>query len=142
MQLIRDGIRMLDPIKNRPIGPAEVVEKFEVEPSMIIDVQTLCGDSTDNVPGVPGIGVKTAAELLKTYGTLEKLLDCLNEIKQPKRRESLMTNAELARISKQLVTLRHDVPVEHTLADFVRRDIDPGKLYPFLTTNEFRPALT
>ncbi|HVZ02065.1 MAG TPA: DNA polymerase I [Dongiaceae bacterium] len=141
MQLIRDGIRMLDPIKNRPIGPAEVVEKFGVEPDKVIDVQALCGDSTDNVPGVPGIGVKTAAELIKTYGTLENLLDRLDQIKQPKRRESLTANAELARISKQLVTLKHDVPVEHGLADFARHEIDAGKLTAFLKANEFRTTL-
>jgi DNA polymerase-1 len=141
MQLIRDGIKMWDPMKNRPIGPAEVVEKFGVPPEQVIDVQALCGDSTDNVPGVPGIGVKTAAELIKTYGTLEKLLDCLDEIKQPKRRENLVGNAALARISKQLVTLKHDVPVEHGLQDFVRRDFDPDVLFEFLRTNEFRTTL-
>jgi DNA polymerase-1 len=142
MQLIRDGIKMWDPMKNRPIGPAEVMEKFGVEPAMVIDVQALCGDSTDNVPGVPGIGVKTAAELLKTYGTLENLLASADQIKQPKRRESLIANAELARISKQLVTLKHDVPVEHKLADFFRHEIDRDKLYGFLKTNEFRTTLT
>ncbi len=142
MQLIRDGIKMWDPMKNRPIGPPEVMEKFGVEPRMVIDVQALCGDSTDNVPGVPGIGVKTAAELLKTYGTLENLLASADQIKQPKRRESLIANAELARISKQLVTLKHDVPVEHTLADFVRHDIDADKLLGFLKTMEFRTTFT
>jgi DNA polymerase-1 len=142
MQLIRDGIKMWDPMKNRAIGPAEVEEKFGVSPDKVIDVQALCGDSSDNVPGVPGIGVKTAAELIKTYGSVEKLLDCLDQIKQPKRRESLMTNAELARISKQLVTLKHDVPTEHNLADFARRDFDPDVLFGFLKHNEFRTTLT
>ena len=90
MQLIRPGIKMWDPMKNRPIGAAEVQEKFGVGPDKVIDVQALCGDSTDNVPGVPGIGVKTAAELINTYGDLETLLTRATEIKQPKRRESLI----------------------------------------------------
>src|SRR6185436_1469686 len=110
MQLIRDGIKMWDPMKNRAIGAAEVQEKFGVGPDKVIDVQALCGDSTDNVPGVPGIGVKTAAQLILEYGDLETLLKRAGEIKQPKRRETLQTNAELARISKVLVTLRTDVP--------------------------------
>ena len=93
---------MLDPIKKiKPIGPEEVLEKFGVTPDKVIDVQALAGDSTDNVPGVPGIGVKTAAELINEYGDLETLLKRAGEIKQPKRRESLIDNAELARISKQ-----------------------------------------
>jgi len=142
MQLIRDGIKMWDPMKNKPIGPAEVMEKFGVGPDKVIDVQALAGDSTDNVPGVPGIGVKTAAELITTYGGLEQLLERAGEIKQPKRRENLQANAELARISKQLVTLKHDVPVQHTLSDFARKELDAEKLYAFLRTNEFRTTLT
>ncbi|WP_395017041.1 DNA polymerase I [Dongia sp.] len=142
MQLIRPGIKMWDPMKNRPIGPEEVQEKFGVTPDKVIDVQALCGDSTDNVPGVRGIGVKTAAELINSYGTLEKLLDSLGEIKQPKRRETLETNAELARISKQLVTLKHDVPVEQPLSGFAKRGFDPETLFGFLRHNEFRTTLT
>ncbi len=115
MQLVNDKVRMLDPIKNKPISFPEVQEKFGVTPDKVIDIQALAGDSTDNVPGVPGIGVKTAAELINTYGSLEELLARAGEIKQPKRRENLLANAELARISKKLVTLSCDVPLE-TLA--------------------------
>ncbi|HEY4162441.1 MAG TPA: 5'-3' exonuclease H3TH domain-containing protein, partial [Dongiaceae bacterium] len=142
MQLVTDKVKLWDPMKNKSIGPAEVKEKFGVAPDKVIDVQALCGDTSDNVPGVPGIGIKTAAELINTYGSLDKLLDCLNEIKQPKRRESLTTNAELARISRTLVTLKHDVPIEHALSTFARRAIDPDMLYAFLRANEFRTALT
>ena len=105
MQLITDQVQLLDPIKDRPIGAAEVREKFGVGPDKVIDVQALCGDSVDNVPGVPGIGVKTAAELINTYGDLENLLAHASEIKQPKRRQSLIDFAEQARLSKKLVTL-------------------------------------
>ena len=97
MQLVGGRVEMFDPIKNKPIGAAEVMEKFGVGPDKVIDVQALAGDSTDNVPGVPGIGVKTAAELIKTYGDLETLLARAGEIKQPKRREALIANAEKAR---------------------------------------------
>ena len=112
MQLVRDGVTMLDPIKNRPIGPDEVMEKFGVAPDKVVDVQSLAGDSVDNVPGVPGIGVKTAAQLITEYGDLESLLARATEIKQPKRRESLIEFAEQARISRELVKLRDDVPLE------------------------------
>src|SRR5262249_4457899 len=105
MQLVCDGVALLDPIKQKPIGRAEVIEKFGVPPELVIDVQALAGDSVDNVPGVPGIGIKTAAQLLGEYGNLETLLERAGEIKQPKRRETLVANAENARISKQLVTL-------------------------------------
>ncbi len=105
MQLVNDKVRMFDPMKNKPISFPEVQEKFGVTPDKVIDIQALAGDSTDNVPGVPGIGVKTAAELINTYGSLEELLKRAGEIKQPKRRENLLANAELARISKKLVTL-------------------------------------
>ncbi len=116
MQADPSGIKMWDPMKNRAIGAAEVQEKFGVGPDKVIDVQALCGDSTDNVPGVRGIGVKTAAELINTYGSLEVLLERAGEIKQPKRREALQENAELARISKQTGHLKHDVPVEQPLS--------------------------
>jgi DNA polymerase-1 len=141
MQLIGPQVGMLDPIKNRPIGPAEVEEKFGVGPDKVVDVQSLAGDSTDNVPGVPGIGVKTAAELIKTYGSLETLLERAGEIKQPKRREALVQNAELARISRDLVRLRHDVPVKQPFTAFARRAPDPAMLVPFLEQNQFRSVL-
>src|ERR1700681_2923849 len=105
MQLVNDGVTMYDTMKDRRIGPAEVVEKFGVPPDKVIEVQALIGDSTDNVPGVPGIGVKTAAQLIIEYGDLETLLARAGEIKQDKRRQSLIDNAELARLSKKLVTL-------------------------------------
>jgi DNA polymerase-1 len=141
MQLVGDGIDMLDPIKDRTIGREQVIEKFGVPPEKVIDVQALAGDSTDNVPGVPGIGVKTAAQLIEEYGSLEALLERAGEIKQPKRREKLIENAELARISKRLVTLDVAVPVEADLADFGLKEPDPEELRGFLEKYEFRSIL-
>ncbi|WP_108461089.1 DNA polymerase I [Devosia naphthalenivorans] len=145
MQLIEaDGsIRMLDTIPRpgqpplRWIGIDEVFTKFGVTPDKVIEVQALCGDSVDNVPGVPGIGVKTAAELINTYGTIENLLEHVDEIKQNARREKLRENAELARISKRLVTLSQDVPVELDLDGLARQPMDPKNLFPFLKAMEF-----
>jgi DNA polymerase-1 len=145
MQLVEaDGsIRMLDTIPRpgqpplRWIGVDEVFTKFGVTPDKVIEVQALCGDSVDNVPGVPGIGVKTAAELINTYGTVENLLDHVDEIKQNARREKLRENAELARISKRLVTLSQDVPVEIDLDGLARQPMDPKNLFPFLKAMEF-----
>ncbi|HVR67156.1 MAG TPA: DNA polymerase I [Verrucomicrobiae bacterium] len=141
MQLIRPGIRMFDPMKNKSIGPVEVEEKFGVPPDKVVEVQALAGDSTDNVPGVPGIGVKTAAELIKTYGDVDTLLKRAGEIKQPKRRESLQQNAELARISRELVKLKDDVAVEAPLGDFARREPDRDTLLAFLKANQFRTVI-
>src|SRR5690606_23155319 len=121
----------------RWIGPDEVFTKFGVTPDKVIEVQALCGDAVDNVPGVPGIGVKTAAELINTFGDVETLLARTAEIRQPKRREALETNAELARISKQLVTLSRDVPLELPLDAPFREPIAPAKLFPFLKAMEF-----
>lgn len=145
MQLVEpDGsIRLLDTIPRpgqpplRWIGVEEVFNKFGVTPDKVIDVQALCGDSVDNVPGVPGIGVKTAAELINTYGDLETLLARAGEIKQNARREKLIANAELARISKRLVTLEQAVPVELELSALARQPVEPGKLFPFLKAMEF-----
>ena len=145
MQLVQpDGsVRLLDTIPRpgqpalRWIGSDEVYEKFGVGPDKVIEVQALCGDAVDNVPGVPGIGVKTAAELINTWGDVETLLANTASIKQPKRRQMLEENAELARISKRLVTLKHDTPVELPLEDLVRQPIEPGKLFPFLNAMEF-----
>src|SRR5262245_20358808 len=142
MQLVNDRVKMFDPIKNRPIGAAEVEEKFGVGPDKVVEVQALAGDSTDNVPGVPGIGVKTAAELIKTYGDVENLLAHAAEIKQPKRREALVQNAEKARISRQLVLLKNDVAVDHPLASFARRQPDRDALMAFLKENQFRSVIT
>src|SRR5262249_36494263 len=138
MQLVRPGVAMWDPMKQRAIGPDEVREKFGVGPEKVVDVQALCGDSVDNVPGVPGIGVKTAAELINTYGDVETLLARASEIKQPKRRESLIEHAEKARISKKLVTLEDHVPVPVPLGDFHLRHTDHDKLLTFLRENQFR----
>ena len=138
MQLVGPGIGMFDTMKNKHIGPDEVVEKFGVGPEKVIEVQALAGDSTDNVPGVPGIGVKTAAELINIYGDLETLLMHAGEIKQPKRRESLMENADAARISLQLVTLKTDVPVKEKLEDFKVKEIEAKPLLAFLDEMEFK----
>ncbi|MBP6819303.1 MAG: DNA polymerase I [Ferrovibrio sp.] len=138
MQLVRPGVALYDPMKNRSIGAPEVMEKFGVAPDKVVDVQSLAGDSTDNVPGVPGIGIKTAAELINTYGDLDTLLARAAEIKQPKRRESLLSNAEKARISRQLVLLKDDVPVKETLDDFAIRPLDWPTLDAFLASMEFR----
>lgn len=137
MQLVGGSVRMLDPIKNRLIGVEEVTEKFGVPPEQVMDVQALAGDPTDNIPGVPGIGVKTAAELIQTYGTLENLLANLNEIKQPKRRETLQANIEGARISKELVKLKDDVPVTQTIESFAVKPFQPTKAFAFLKTQHF-----
>jgi DNA polymerase I len=138
MQLVTDQICLMDTVKDRKICAPEVFEKFGVFPDKVIDVQALCGDSVDNVPGVPGIGVKTAAQLITEYGDLETLLARAGEIKQPKRRETLLTNADAARISKVLVTLRTDAPVPVALEDIGVCDPDPGPLLAFLEKMEFR----
>ncbi len=137
MQLIRPGVVMFDGMKAKKIGPDEVREKFGVAPDKVIDVQALAGDSTDNVPGVPGIGVKTAAELIGEYGDLDTLLARAGEIKQPKRREKLIEFAEQARISRELVTLKQDVPTEIGVERFALRDPIPETLLGFLREMEF-----
>jgi DNA polymerase-1 len=129
---------MLDTVKDRKICAPEVFEKFGVTPDKVIDVQALCGDSVDNVPGVPGIGIKTAALLIQEYGDLETLLKRAGEIKQPKRRESLIEHADKARISKVLVTLKDDVPITTPLEELGVSDIDPKPLLAFLERMEFR----
>jgi DNA polymerase-1 len=139
MQLVSDDrVLMRDPMTDRPIGEAEVREKFGVGPDKVIDVQALCGDSTDNVPGVPGIGVKTAAELINTYGDLETLLAHAHEIKQPKRREALIENEPKARLSKELVKLDDKVPLPCPLSALRVKPYDPEKLFPFLDEMELR----
>ncbi len=142
MQLVRDGVGMLDPIKNKPIGSEAVVEKFGVPPDKVVDVQALAGDSIDNVPGVPGIGIKTAAQLIESYGDLETLLARVGEIKQPKRRQTLTEHAENARISKRLVQLDDQVPVPVSLDDLGVRDQDRDKLLAFLRTQGFHSVIT
>jgi DNA polymerase I len=138
MQLIYDGkVEMLDTVKNRRIGAAEVIERFGVPPQKVIDVQALIGDSIDNVPGVPGIGVKTAAKLIAEFGDLETLLTRAGEVKQNKCREALIEHAEMARLSARLVTLDDAVPLDDEIAEFAVRDPDPAKLVPFLKSMEF-----
>ena len=138
MQLIRPGVDMFDPMKTRVIGPDEVMEKFGVTPDKVIDVQSLAGDSVDNVPGAPGIGLKTAALLINEYGDLDSLLARAGEIKQPKRREALVDNAEKIRISRELVTLKADTPLDVTLDDLEIRLPEGDKVMDFLTKMEFR----
>ena len=142
MQLYRKDVRIFDPMKNKFITPEDIVTKFGVGPEKVIDVQSLAGDSSDNVPGVPGIGVKTAAELINKYGTLEKLLDNAQEIKQNKRRETLIENKDKAIISKKLVTLMKDAPVERKIEEFHLKQIDKDKLYKFLREMEFNRLLS
>lgn len=137
MQLVSDQISMFDPMKNKPIKRDEVIEKFGLPPEHVVDIQALAGDSSDNVPGVPGIGVKTAALLIEEYGDLETLLSRASEIKQNKRRENLIEFAEQARISKQLVALRTDVPLEDSVDALAMRKIDLDLLLPFLEEMEF-----
>lgn len=141
MQLVRPGITLLDPMKNRRIGEPEVLEKFGVTPDKVVQVQALMGDSTDNVPGVPGIGPKTAAELIREFGSLEELLARTAEIKQPKRRANLEENAGLARISLQLVSLKADIPLPVPLPDLDKKAPDPAVLRPFLQEQGFRAML-
>jgi DNA polymerase-1 len=142
MQLIRPGVEMMDPIKKTRLGPEAVMEKFGVTPDKVVDVQALAGDSTDNVPGVPGIGVKTAAQLINEYGDLETLLSRAGEIKQPKRREALEQNAEMARISKKLVQLDDKVPAPADPDSFDKRKPDPNVLLPWLEQQGFKSLLS
>ena len=138
MQLIQDGVSLYDPMKNIKIGPEAVLEKFGVSPDKVIDVQALAGDSSDNVPGVPGIGVKTASQLINEYGSLEKLLDNASSIKQEKRRESLLNNAELAIVSKKLVSLFSDVPIPYKISDLKWTPRNDDNLLAFLKENNFK----
>jgi DNA polymerase I len=137
MQLVRDGVIMFDTMKDRKIGRAEVIEKFGVPPEKVIEVQALIGDSTDNVPGVPGIGVKTAAQLIGEYGDLETLLKRAAEIKQEKRRQTLLDNADKARLSKKLVTLDSHVKLDVPIGDLAVHEPDHKRLIAFLKAMEF-----
>ena len=142
MQLYKKDVRLFDPMKNKFVTSEDVVTKFGVGPEKVIDVQSLAGDSSDNVPGVPGIGVKTAAELINKYGTLEKLLNNAHEIKQNKRRETLIENKDKAIVSKKLVTLMKNVPVKRNIEEFQLKKIDKDKLYKFLREMEFNRLLS
>ncbi len=142
MQLYKKNVRIYDPMKNKFISDEDVKKKFGVDSNKVIDVQALAGDSSDNVPGVPGIGVKTAAELINKYGTLEKLLKSAKEIKQNKRRETLIANEDKALISKKLVTLKNDAPINRDLDEFELKEINKDKLYKFLREMEFNRLLS
>jgi DNA polymerase-1 len=142
MQLYKKNVRIYDPMKNKFILQEDVSNKFGVTPDKIIDVQALAGDSSDNVPGVHGIGVKTAAELINKYGSLEKLLEKAEEIKQNKRRKTIIENKNKAVLSKKLVTLKKDVPVEKNIEEFILKKIDKNKLYRYLREMEFNRLLS
>ncbi|MBP3346847.1 MAG: DNA polymerase I [Alphaproteobacteria bacterium] len=138
MQLIRNGVEYYDPMKDKFYGPEDVKEKFGVYPERVVDVQALAGDSIDNVPGVPGIGLKTAAQLINDFGSLEEVLNRASEIKQNKRRETLLANIDNARISLQLVTLKNDVPVEKDITEFSCRAPHLDVLHKFIDDYGFR----
>lgn len=138
MQLVGGGVEMLDPMKNKRVDSEGVVEKFGVGPERVVDVQALAGDSVDNVPGAPGIGIKTAALLINEYGSLEELLDRAEEIKQPKRRQSLIENREQIELSKRLVQLDDDMDLPFDLDSLEIKDIEPEPLVAFLAKMEFR----
>ena len=142
MQLVSEKIRLYDPMKNKVLGEKEVFEKFGVKPNQVIDVQSLAGDSSDNIPGVPGIGVKTAAELINRYKTLDILLKNIKEITQNKRRETLLENKDKAILSKKLVTLKDDVPITEEPESFIMKNVDKEKLFNFLREMEFNRLLS
>jgi DNA polymerase I len=141
MQLVNDCVVMFDTMKDKKIGRAEVIEKFGVPPDKVIEVQSLIGDSTDNVPGVPGIGVKTAAQLIGEYGDLETLLQRASEIKQEKRRQALIEHAEAARMSKKLVTLDDHVTLDVPIGDLAVHEPDYKRLIAFLKAMEFNSLM-
>jgi len=142
MQLVSEKVRLYDPMKSKVLGVKEVIEKFGVKPDQVIDVQSLAGDSSDNIPGVPGIGIKTASELINKYKTLDILLKKADEIPQKKRRETLLANKDKALLSRQLVTLKDDVPVKDDPSSFILKEIQKGKLYDFLRDMEFNRLLS
>ena len=142
MQLVSKDIRLYDPMKSKLMGEKEVFDKFGVKPDQVIDVQSLAGDSSDNIPGVPGIGIKTAAELINKYKNLDNLLSKASEIKQNKRRETLIGNKDKAILSKKLVTLKDDVPIKDDLSSFILKDVNKENLFTFLREMEFNRLLS
>ncbi|MBN8902010.1 MAG: DNA polymerase I, partial [Rhodospirillales bacterium] len=142
MQLIRPGVEMLDPIKQKPIGPVEVMEKFGVTPDKMVEVQALIGDTTDNVPGVPGIGPKGAAQLINEYGDLDAVLAAAPGMKASKRRDMLIEHAERARISRILVKLRDDAPLPVPVPELGVREPEKPSLASFLKAQGFRSIVT
>ncbi|MDI9350240.1 MAG: DNA polymerase I [Candidatus Symbiobacter sp.] len=141
MQLVDDQVELYDPLKNRRIAAPEVFEKFGVKPSQVVDVQALCGDTADNVPGVTGIGIKTAAELINRFGSLDAVLARVNEITQPKRRAALIEERDLALLSRQLVQLKNDCPLPMALTELRQQDFDPAILRQFLNEQDFKSLL-
>ncbi len=142
MQLVSDKVRLYDPVKFKVLGEKEVIEKFGVKPDKVIDVQSLAGDSSDNIPGVPGIGIKTAAELINKYRNLDNLLKKADEIPQKKRKETLLQNKDKAFLSRKLVTLKNDVPVKEDPSTFLLKDVKKEKLFDFLREMEFNRLLS
>ena len=142
MQLVNDQVKMMDPMKNTIVGYDQVMEKFGVMPDKVVDVQALAGDSTDNVPGIRGIGVKTAAQLINEYGDLDTLLERAAEVKQTKRRESLIEEADMARLSRRLVLLDDNVPVVAPLSEFAIKEPDPEAIFGFLREQEFKSLIS
>ena len=138
MQMVSKKVNLIDTMKNKIIGPKEVEEKFGVKPEQVIDVQALAGDSSDNVPGAPGIGIKTAAQLINTFGSVEKLLNNFQEIKQEKRRETIKNSKKNILISKQLVTLKKDVSNIPKLEELKKKGLSISKLVPFLEELELK----
>jgi DNA polymerase-1 len=141
MQLIRPGVDMLDPIKQKPIGPAEVMEKYGVTPDKMVEVQALIGDATDNVPGVPGIGPKGAAQLINEFGDIESVLAAAPGMKPSKRRDMLIEHADKARVSRELVLLRDDTPLPFPVETLAQRDADRPNLMTWLTKQGFRSTI-
>jgi DNA polymerase-1 len=141
MQLVTDRVSMFDALKNKKIGPDQVKEKFGVGPEKVVDVQSLAGDPVDNVPGVPGIGIKTAAQLIQEYEDLDSLLAKASEIKQPKRRQNLIDFADQARLSRELVRLRDDAPTDLTVDQLQRQSPDPQQLLNFLNEQGFKSII-
>ena len=142
MQLVSEKVRLYDPMKSKILDEKDVIKKFGVKPNQVIDVQSLAGDSSDNIPGVPGIGIKTASELINKYKTLDILLKNANEIPQNKRRETLLANKDKALLSRQLVTLKDDVPIKDDLSSFILKNVQKDKLYEFLREMEFNRLLS
>ncbi|MEC7834998.1 MAG: DNA polymerase I, partial [Pseudomonadota bacterium] len=141
MQLVDKSILMRDPMKDRVIDAKEVLDKFGVDPERVIDVQALAGDSSDNIPGAPGIGIKIAAELINTFGSLDELLENAEKIKQPKRRDSILQNIQEIKIFRQLVKLKNDVPIKNKINDFSFPGIDLPKLKSFLEKHSFNKII-
>ena len=142
MQLVSSKVRLFDPMKSKIIGEKEVIEKFGVSPEKVIEVQSLAGDTSDNIPGVQGVGIKTAADLIQKYGSLDNLYKNIDKITQKKRKETLIKNKNNAYLSKKLVKLKDDVPVKENLENFELKEVNKDKLFNFLREMEFNRLLS